>query len=79
MNAPTHSAVRPDVVEILAQAALDGMRNHAIEASGDEVLSALFTLTLRSIQAVVDVGANVPALQDAVGRLYAAIPQERAH
>ena len=47
-------APRPDVVEELVQAALNGMEFTCEGSTGDEILSACFTLTRRAMRAAIN-------------------------
>ena len=44
---------RSEVVNVLTKAALAGMENCIEDATGDEIVSACFTLTKRAIDAVM--------------------------
>ena len=65
---------RPEKVEALAQAACDGMRQEAGTATGNEVISAIFTVALGAVRAAVDAGGDVPAIRNGIHRLLMECP-----
>ncbi len=60
------SRTRPEVVEKLVQAAMTGMLEGVKECSGDEVLSAYFTMLRRGIQATLSLNKHHPLTRQAL-------------
>lgn len=75
------TAPRPTIVEALIKAASNGMAKACpdLDATADEVTSAIFSLTLRSIEVCLEKGGSADALHRGVDTLYQALPKETAH
>ena len=62
--------VRPDVVERLVSAATNGLKSAAPGTTTDEIASAVMTLALRTVTALVDAGVDPIALLPAIHQLF---------
>ena len=67
------------MVRKLVAAGLEGMMAVAEGTSAAEVTSACMTITLNTIQAAKERGADLEGFRDGIARMYAELPPVTAH
>ncbi len=77
---------RPDVIKILAEEGLNAMDGAGVDdISSEEVLSACFTLTSNVCRVILtecsseELEHNVDQIQNAIGSLFALLPERTKH
>jgi hypothetical protein len=65
---------RTEMVLILAEAARQGLLTEAVNATGDEVFSAVFTLAHTTIKTALAMGGSVESMREAISQMYALLP-----
>jgi hypothetical protein len=70
---------RPEMVQALSAAAMEGMLELAGKASGDEVLSAMLTLAHKAVLLSVRRGLDLTSTRAAVEQIWALLPAEKPH
>ena len=63
-------SVDREKINRLVGAALDGMEQESISASTSEVISAMFTLALRGLEASQSLGVDPEVFREPLERLY---------
>lgn len=81
-----HRKPRPEVIQLLAEQALDAMDTSGIDdMTAAEVLSACFTITNRVCKTMIeesskdDLEHNIDQIQNAIGSLFALLPKGVVH
>jgi hypothetical protein len=83
----TNQACRPEVVTRLVDAALEAMSDKAYGSTAREVVSAVFSLALRTTKMLTNTKgltpehqkANIETLRGCIEQLYQQLPKETAH
>lgn len=68
--------LRPDMVNLLVEEALQAIKHQAVNASSAEIFSAMVTLSLCAVKAAVSMGIPLDGLKAAVAGIYAVFPAE---
>lgn len=71
--------LRPEVVEMLCEHALDAMQAHGEGTSADEMVSACMTLALKAVKLAVQKGWPLEPFKQGVARIYAEFPAEKVN
>lgn len=82
----TNQACRAEVIKRLVDAALDAMAEEAEGSSAREVVSAVFSLALRTTKMMTCTGLtaehrrqNIETLRACIEQLYAELPPQSVH
>jgi hypothetical protein len=80
-----HRKPRTDIIKLLSSAALDAMDGSGTDPSPAEILSACFTLTSNVCKAILsecektELDHNIDQIQNAIGSLFALLPDRTKH